>query len=268
MWPTGVCQIVRSSATTSRRRGAVRARETGAVDDPRMQPVALGDRSRDDASARGDRALVREAHTQLLGQTAQRTGHPRGRSSDRSAPTAAVKLTIASLRRATRRAGGDLRGIGPDAGRTHRQRQLPGSERRRREAARRRAVIDRRSRSAGRRSRGGRARTRSRARRGAESNSDSSANTLPRDLADPAGAQLAGELRRGRAVAELPDAVERAVAERRIAAAAQVEVAVPDAAGDRGARSRSRSCAGGSRWRASTAARSSCRASRPTPAGA
>ncbi len=51
-----------------------------------------------------------------------------------------------------------------------------------------------------------------------------------RHTADPLGLELVDELVRIRAVAVLPEAVEALVAERRVAAAAQIQVAVPDAA--------------------------------------
>ncbi len=52
---------------------------------------------------------------------------------------------------------------------------------------------------------------------------------LAGDARDAAPDELLGELVGGGAVAELPDVVERRIPERRIAAAAQVEVSVPDA---------------------------------------
>ena len=53
----------------------------------------------------------------------------------------------------------------------------------------------------------------------------------PGDSLDPVVGELAYQLARGGAIALLPVAVEAAVAERRIAAADQVKVPVPDAAG-------------------------------------
>ena len=52
-----------------------------------------------------------------------------------------------------------------------------------------------------------------------------------RDLCDPECAEPTDQLNGGRSVALLPDPVEGAVAERRVAAAPQVQITVPDASG-------------------------------------
>ena len=122
--------------------------------------------------------------------------------------------------------------------------QLLGGERARARAAGRRAVV------VGERAQlaaevGDVGREAGRRAAAAASNSDASPITEPVTRRIPCAASCATSCDGGRPVALLPDLVEGAVAERRVAAAAQVQVAVPDAARGRGGRCRAPWCAAG-----------------------
>ena len=134
------------------------------------------------------------------------------------------------LLRPARRRQRPVERAGADAGAVHRQHELLGRERARVELLERRSVVvaERGQLPAEvgdvRAVRGGRPSAERVEQRGV-------ADHPPGDSLDPVVGELADELARGRAVAVLPVAVEAAVAERRIAAADQVQVPVPDAAG-------------------------------------
>ena len=262
--PSGVRHAERSRETTWLRGGAVIARQAGTVDDPRMHAVG-GDRACDHARALSDAAAGPEPRPELLceqfgeqvvgADVHQPEHHRQRRRADHRERSGAARCHA----RVVRSLGADVRGA-------QSERQLARRERARAERAECCAMVigereswPPKSGMSGAKLVEGPPRC--------ESNSDCVADQPAGDPANARVAQLADELGCGRPVALLPDAIEGAVAERRVAAAAQVQVAVPDPVPAEMAASRAPSCAGARRSRASAAAPASCRASRPRRAG-
>ncbi len=210
-------------------RGAVGAGEAGAVDDRGVEAVA-GEHRRDHLRAGGDLpGPPAEADAELLGEDLGEQvigGHVHQAEQRRERGRGDLGEGLCA--RGSHAGGGG----GPrlDVLRVHRQHQLLDRELRRRQPPQRAAVVvgERAELAAEVADVGGVAR------RGTTAGGVEQrlvADHLAGDALDPARAELTDELRRGGAEPAVPGPVERAVAERRVAAPLQVQVPVPDPAG-------------------------------------